>query len=113
MNQKGDNGYGGINYYYDVPTNAEFVIFSNGDGSDQTVNVPFSTDVTGWYPTEEKDAEGHWQVESWREDNPDQPGGTRQTAPDRSSSPITRAGDRFISTIGAAPPATPSGRAQP
>ncbi len=78
MNQKGDNGYGGINYYYDVPTNAEFVIFSNGDGSDQTVNVPFSTDVTGWYPTEEKDAEGHWQVESWREDNPDQPGGTRQ-----------------------------------
>jgi hypothetical protein len=37
MNQKGDNGYGGINYYYDVPTNAEFVIFSNGDGTEQTV----------------------------------------------------------------------------
>lgn len=78
MNKKGDNGYGGTNYYYEVPANTEFIIFSNGDGTEQTVDVPFSTAVTGWYPTDDKDDAGHWLVDSWSEDNPDQPGGTRQ-----------------------------------
>ena len=63
MNKKGDNGFGGINYTYDVPNSVEYIIFSNGSG-DQTVDITHDTSVTGWYPTE-RNGEGKLEVASW------------------------------------------------
>ena len=67
MNSIGSNPYGGTNYWYDLPTNCELFIFNNGltEGADQTVDVTFAPNVTGWYPTEEKDDAGHWYVDTW------------------------------------------------
>ena len=79
MNKKGDNGYGGTNYYYDVPSDASVVIFSDGktENAEQTVDIPFDNTVTGYYPTVKND-EGKWEVDSWKSTDPDpQPGGTR------------------------------------
>ena len=79
MNSKGDNGYGGTNYWYEVPTSTEFMVFNNGlpEGADQTVDVPYDSTSTGWYPTDEKDELGHWLVGSWSDPDPSVPSGTR------------------------------------
>ena len=61
----GDNGYGGTNYWYDVPTDVTGIVFSGPEGQ-QTADVTYDNDATGWYPTDEQDAEGHWLTDSWK-----------------------------------------------
>ena len=74
MELKGDNGYGGVNYQYAVPTNAQFIIFNNGKDSDQggqqTVDVPFNSAIDGWYLTGNTNAEGKYEVGYWPTDEP-------------------------------------------
>ncbi len=64
MNKKGDNGYGGTNYWYELPTNCDLFIFNNGNG-DQTVDITDDGVSTGWYPLDQRDDAGHLQVGSW------------------------------------------------
>ena len=77
MENKGDNGYGHDNWGYNVPTNAEFIIFSNGAGDDsggqQTVNIPFSSAVDGWYLDGTTDSSNHYNVKYWPDDDPVDP----------------------------------------
>ena len=75
----GDNGYGGTNYWYDVPTDVTGIIFNNGqaEGGQQTVDIPYDDTTTGWYPTGEQDSEGKLTVDSWTSGGGDEPGGTR------------------------------------
>ena len=72
MENKGDNGYGKDNWGFNVPTNAEFIIFSNGYGDDnggqQTVNVPFNAAYDGWYLNGSTDGSGHYEVSHWPDD---------------------------------------------
>ena len=86
MTLKGDNGFGGTNYTYDIPTNTDMLIFNSGsgiyEGGQQTVNIPYSSTAAGWYPTVQ-DAEGKWEVDFWTDGgedptvNPSDPSGTR------------------------------------
>ena len=77
VNQKGDNGYGGTNYWYEIPANTQLIVFNDGkaEGGEQTVDVIDDGVASGWYPTEKND-EGKWNVDSWV-DGGDNPGGTR------------------------------------
>ena len=80
MTLKGDNGYGGINYTYDIPTNTDMLIFNNGsgiyEGGQQTVDIPYSSTAVGWYPTVQ-DGEGKWEVDFWTGSGDDPIGDTR------------------------------------
>ena len=50
MTDAGTNDYGEKICTIDIPTNAAYVIFSNGSGT-QTVDIPFDSSVHGWYLT--------------------------------------------------------------
>ncbi|MCQ2514897.1 MAG: type I pullulanase [Ruminococcus sp.] len=56
------NDYGQDVYTFDVPSDATFVIFTNG-GS-QTVDIPFSGSAK-YYATGTKDSMGHSEVKTW------------------------------------------------
>ena len=53
MTDAGTNDYGEKICTVDIPTNAAYVIFSDGS-STQTVNIPFDVNANGWYLT------GNW-----------------------------------------------------
>ena len=50
MTDAGTNDYGEKICTVDIPTNAAYVIFSDGSGT-QTVDIPFEVNANGWYLT--------------------------------------------------------------
>ena len=80
MNSKGDNGYGGINYTYEVPADATGIIFTNGE-KQQTVDIQYTPGaVTGYYPTNFSHTDDYgnsvYNVDSWSESGGGGGGGT-------------------------------------
>lgn len=62
MTLSSTNSYGENVYTVDVPSNAQYIIFSNG--SSQTVNITIGT-ARRYYATASTDSSGHYLVQTW------------------------------------------------
>ena len=57
------NDYGENQYTCKVPSNADWVIFTNG--SAQTIDIPFDGTIVNFYTKSETDGLGHYQYGTW------------------------------------------------
>ena len=62
-----DDGFGNPQYEIELPTNITGLLFTDGKdkSTKQTVDITYSADIDGWYPTGGKDAQGHYKVNYW------------------------------------------------
>ena len=65
---KGQNSQGEHQYTVTVPAGATKVIFSGGQGANQTVDITLSPDVNGYYISD-KNSGNPYPVGSWKEEN--------------------------------------------
>ncbi len=63
MTNAGTNDYSQKMYTFDVPSDATYLIFTNG--STQTTDISYSGGEMRYYPVEQTDANGHNLVKTW------------------------------------------------
>ena len=63
MTNSGKNEYNQTLYTFEVPSDATYIIFSNG--SQQTVDISYSGGSIRYYPLTTTDSQGHYQVKTW------------------------------------------------
>ncbi len=57
------NDYGETVYYAEIPSNVSGIVFNDG-GNQQTADISFNGQPTGWYMTNQN-GNGNWNVETW------------------------------------------------
>jgi len=63
MTAAGKNDYGQTLYTFNVPDGVTYIIFTNG--SSQTVDISYSGGEVKYYPTNETNSSGHYNVANW------------------------------------------------
>ena len=63
MTYAGKNNYNQSMYTFEVPKDANYIIFTNG--SSQTTDIPYSGGEVRYYPVAETDSKNHNLVKTW------------------------------------------------
>ena len=58
------NSYGEKQYTFTVPSEANYLIFTNG--SKQTVNIPYDGGEMKYYPVNTTNSKGHYEFKTWK-----------------------------------------------